>query len=641
MRRFFITFLCLCFLPFAAMAQEDDRGFLTEFLEENLSGAGRKVVVTGFTGALSSQAQIEQLTIADDDGIWLTLNNIVLDWSRASLLRGVVSVTELVADEIIVARKPLPAVDATPAPEAKEFSLPDLPVAITVKKLEAKRIALGESLLGEALEGSLLAALSLDDGEGSADLQILRTDDGPDGRVNLKADYANESGNLALDLEVVEAAGGIASTLLGLPGTPSVALTVAGSGPLDAFAADLELRTDGEDRLVGKVTLQGQEDGAQRLGVDFAGDVAPLFLPQYAEFFGPEISLQAEALRQMSGEIDLSQLSLQARAISLEGSASIATDGLPQRFSLTGQLGLPGADSVLLPLGGEVETRVSSADLAVAFDAAQSDGWTAEVTLEGLTRDDVTLDSAKITGAGRIDRGTEGAIVNGVLKFDAENVDLTDPALAVAVGQDLRGQVAFDWQQGGLGLRISQLELTGDGYDILASARFSDLAAGFRTSGKVEARYGDLSRLSALAGRPLGGAGALRVSGQIIPLGGQFDAEGSVMGTDISVGIAEVDNLLAGQSTIDFAAGRSTKGTFLRKLDVTAGTLGLTASGKLASDGSDISGKLRFSDLSVLGTKYGGSLIADAGFTVRLTKAVLRLRGRGPTLKSGRPKLTR
>jgi translocation and assembly module TamB len=73
-------------LPAPALAQEDDRGYLTAFLEDNLSGAGRKVTVTGFAGALSSQATIEKLTIADDRGIWLTLDNVVLDWSRSALL---------------------------------------------------------------------------------------------------------------------------------------------------------------------------------------------------------------------------------------------------------------------------------------------------------------------------------------------------------------------------------------------------------------------------------------------------------------------------------------------------------------------------------------------------------------------------
>lgn len=49
-----------------AAAQEDDRGYLTAFLEDNLSSAGRKVTITGFAGALSSQATVQRIEISDD-----------------------------------------------------------------------------------------------------------------------------------------------------------------------------------------------------------------------------------------------------------------------------------------------------------------------------------------------------------------------------------------------------------------------------------------------------------------------------------------------------------------------------------------------------------------------------------------------
>ena len=636
MRAFWFGLLTLLLLPFMATAQSDDRGLLTAFLEDNLSGAGRKVTVTGFTGAFSSRAEIESLTIADDQGVWLTLNGVILDWSRASLLRGVVDVSELVADEIIVLRKPVTAETET-TPEAKGFSLPELPVSVKIDKVEAKRIVLDASLIGQPIEGTLAASATLEGGEGSVDLEILRTDAGPDGRVILKASYANTSRELTLDLDVTESKGGIAASLLDLPGAPAVELQVDGAGPLDDFAATLTLRTDNADRLNGTLTLKGQEEGAQRFALDVKGDVAPLFLPAYAEFFGPEISLKAEALRQSSGQLDLTALSLQARALSLNGSATIATDGLPQQFDLTGKLGLPGGDPVLLPLSGKVETRVTSADLTLGFDATKGDGWTAAVSLTGLDRTDIKLARATINGSGRINRraGEGGAIVGGTLTFGADEIDLTDPALAQALGRDLTGRMIFDWQKAGLGLRIGKLDVNAQGYEVTASARFNDLENGFRTQGSVKARYDDLSRLSGLAGRPLGGAGEFRISGQVIPLGGQFDVVGSLNGTDIRLGVAEVDNLLQGNSTIEFAAARSEKGAFLRQFDVTAQTLTATAKGKLATDGSDLTARLNFADLSSLGPQYGGSLIADAAFLGTLAQGRVTLDGLGTNLKIG------
>lgn len=117
-------------LPGPAPAQDDDRGRLEALIEDNLSGEGFQVDVVGFEGALSSEARLEALTIADADGVWLTLRGVVLDWNRAALLRGRVSVNELVADEILVPRLPGGGGEADaelPDAEAQPFRCPNCP----------------------------------------------------------------------------------------------------------------------------------------------------------------------------------------------------------------------------------------------------------------------------------------------------------------------------------------------------------------------------------------------------------------------------------------------------------------------------------------------------------------------------------
>ena len=131
MKRFLVV--ALCALPVPAAAQEDDRSYLTALLEDNLSGAGRKITITGFEGALSSKAKIAALTIADDQGVWLSLKDVVLDWNRSALLTGNVSVNELTAGEIVLARLPETEADSSlPTPEATPFALPELPVSVKI-----------------------------------------------------------------------------------------------------------------------------------------------------------------------------------------------------------------------------------------------------------------------------------------------------------------------------------------------------------------------------------------------------------------------------------------------------------------------------------------------------------------------------
>ena len=283
--RYIVLFIAL-FLPICAIAQEqeDDKGTLVRLLQDSLSGAGRDVVIDGFQGALSSQATLEQMTIADADGVWLTLRGATLDWSRAALLRGRVDITKLTAEEILLVR--LPASEPSmPSPEATPFTLPELPVSITIEELKVDKMALGKEVMGYALQASLDGALALADGQGKAVFNITRTDE-ITGHITLNGAFANETRVLDIDLRVNEDPGGLIANLAQFPDTPSVALTIAGSGPLDAIETRIALDTDAQPRLRGTVVTQNDpETMVQSLLVDVGGDLAPLFAPEYRAVF--------------------------------------------------------------------------------------------------------------------------------------------------------------------------------------------------------------------------------------------------------------------------------------------------------------------------------------------------------------------
>lgn len=600
--------LALLLWPWAVFAQEDDKGYLTTFLENSLSSAGRTVVVTGFEGALSSRATAQEITIADADGIWLTLRDVVLDWNRSALLAGAVSVEALTAGEIVVAR--LPRREAgLPRAEAREFALPQLPVSVQISQLSAARIVLGESVLGIPVEGRIDAALSLAGGEGRADLTLTRTDAGPAGSVSLRASYVSDTQELVIDLNAREAAGGIAASLLGIPGTPAAALSVSGAGPLSAFAADVALQTDGAPRLAGQVRLLGQEDGGAGFEVDLGGDLAPLFLPDYAAFFGPSVRLDAAGRRWADGRLELSRLSLEARALALEGAVVIGADGTPVRFDLSGRIAAPEGGAVLLPLGGGVTTRIAAADLAAAFDAAVSDQFTLSTTINGLDRADFKAAQLVLTGSGRINGGFDG-----VFGFAAEGLEPTDPGLRQALGASVTGALAITRDAGDPVLSLPRFALSGAGYEASGRATIAGITSALTIGGRIEARVDDLARLSGLAGRDLGGAATLTLQGSGSPLSGAFDLTANAVGRDMRVGQPQIDNLLRGAARLDTSAVRDTSGTRIRRFDITAATLAVQGAGQVASAGSDLRATVRFGDIGVLGPGFGGALDGTARF---------------------------
>ncbi|MFX0546192.1 translocation/assembly module TamB domain-containing protein [Roseovarius sp. S1116L3] len=595
-------------LPQVAAAQDDDRGLLQGFIEDNLSSAGREVRIEGFEGALSSQATLEQLTVADDAGVWLTLRDVTLDWSRLALLRGRFQVSQLTAGEILLPR--LPQADDTidvPDAEATGFSLPDLPVSVNVDEIAIERLVLGAPLLGEEVTLSLLGALELADGAGAAKLEISRLDRASDA-ITLDVAYANETRNLGIDLNWTEAEGGIASKLMGIPGAPSLMLAVQGNAPLSDFTADIALDTDGERRLGGTVSVaapapqEGETDAPLSFAADIRGDIAPVFAPEYRDFFGTEMALVVEGSKPANGGLGIETLSLTAAALTLDGSLQMGADGWPERFDLTGRLAAQDGKPVLLPLAGE-RTTMNEMDLSLTYDLDQGEEWTLSLTADGLERTDLNVDQASLEGGGTISKGDGSAPgqVDGALDLAVEGLAMIDGNLSRALGKTLRGDIVFDWTQGDP-FNLSELSLTGSDYDITGKAALIGLGTeeAPRITADVAVEADDLSRFAGLAGADLEGAVQVQVNGGYTPSEGTMEATVTGSAQDLAVGQPRLDPLLRGRTQLDVAARRGKDGTFLDRLNVTSPSTELTATAAYKSDGSMADLELAVDDASLI-----------------------------------------
>lgn len=631
--------LLLWLLPLAAPAQdaattERDRSFLTGLLEDNLSGAGRAVQIEGFAGALSSRATFTQMTIADDQGIWLTLRDGAISWNRGALLSGRLEIAELSAAEIDLPRAPVSGPgDASATPEAKPFALPELPVSVEIGKISAARVVLGEALFGAEAVVSAAGAVSLAGGAGAATLAIDRVD-GPAGRVALTGAYSNATRLLSLDLLVDEAAGGIASKLLGLPGEPAILLAISGAGPIDDFTADVRLESDRQPRLTGQVVLQADPDATRRFTTNLSGDLAPLLAPEYRAFFGNQVQLRAVGSRDAGGQLDLTDLTLRAQAMTVQGALRLLPSGLPDRADLRLDLSLPDRSEVLLPLAGE-KTWVRAARVRLGYDRAQGENWALDARLDRLRRAGFDLFGLRVTGSGRIlqKEGVPPAI-GGTLDYTASGIAPADPALAQAVGPFLSGRAVFSWAEG-QPLRLPRFRATGRGYGVAGRLALTGPGSDLALSGAVDLRHSDLTYLSGLAGRPMAGQISGQVSGSYALLSGALDGEAELTGTDVAPGIAPLDRLLAGRSRIAVSAQRDGTGITLRDLSVTAGTLTGQASGALSSSASDLGATLDFADLRLLGGGIGGRLSATAALTGPARARTVALQGEGRNLALG------
>lgn len=634
--------------PVSEDQTERDRSYLTGLLEDNLSAAGRSIRIDGFSGALSSRATFDSMTIADDQGVWLTITDGAISWTRSALLSGRIEIEELSAKSIDWPRLPVAAPGKTDAtPEVKPFALPELPVSVKVGKIEAESVTLGEPLFGQAAELSLSGALELAGGEGQVTLSSKRID-GREGALSLNGSYSNASRELALDLLVSEGADGIAANLIGLPGKPPISLAVSGVGPIDDFAADIQLSSDKQPRLSGKVELRAEAKPDAPPGTapermfkaELSGDIGPLLPPEYREFFGQNVALLAEGSRKPSGQLSLPVLSVDSEALDLSGTVTLLPSGLPERLALDVQIGLGGGRDVLLPLAGD-KTWIRSADLHLDFDRPAGDGWKLDGRLVGLRRAEAEVLGLRLSGSGRIAQEPgRPATVGGTVDLTASGIEMADPALARAVGPFLSGRTIFSWQQGDA-LRLPKLRATGRGYGLSGRLNLNGLESDLSISGKVDLRHTALSDLSDLAGRPLDGRMNATVEGEYAVLTGAFDTEGKIEGTDLSLDQAQLDGLLAGPSRISVSVRRDETGITLRALDVSAQSLSGQAQGVIRTGASELTASAELGNLGVLGQGWRGSLRADATLSEAGGARIISLDGVGQNLGIGQAEIDR
>ncbi|CUK12518.1 Autotransporter assembly factor TamB [Ruegeria denitrificans] len=603
-------------------AQEDDGGgsMLERFLQDTLSGDDQNVTVKGLQGALSARATIEEITVSDDEGVWLTIKDAQLDWNRLALIRGRFSVNALTAQEIDIARAPGTTTKDTPAPtaETKPFELPELPVSIEIGEIKIDELSLGKPLIGVAADLSVTGNLSLADGALDTNLDITRLDRAGD-EVTLTAGFQNTSREINLDLQVKEAAGGVISTALNIPDSPPIGFSVKGAGPVTDFTADIALSSDNQQQVTGQVQLRAAETGAAdgiAFTADLGGDLTPFVTEDLDPFFGPKTRLYVEGQTKPQGALDISDLELTTQALNLKGELQLAEGGTLQLAALQGRITPPDGKTVVLPVKGG-DTSIEAAQISALFDQKNGNLWDLSLTANAFQSPQAKLDTARITAQGTLEQGTAFS-VTGDLQAIVDGIDLNDQALNTALGESITLDGQFDYGSN-KSLDLSGFELVGTDYTLALDALIDGLNSGLTVDGSATLEASDLSRFSDLAQLDLGGKASARVEGKGSPLERSFDGNLVVEGNNLVTGRDDIDPVIKGETTITVDGSRGSDGITIREFDLNSEAAQAQASGEVTtSDGNlTIDGKasVNASDLSVFSglakRELGGALQAD------------------------------
>ncbi|MEM6711440.1 MAG: translocation/assembly module TamB domain-containing protein [Pseudomonadota bacterium] len=458
-------------LPVVGQNNEaDERSRFLAFVEDQLSAPGREIRITGIEGALSSNAQIGQITLADDAGVWLSIENASIVWTRTALFRGRLEIESLAAERIDWPRMP-EGEDSQDEVGGGSFELPELPVAIRIGQLELGEVLLGEPLFGLSAVLSGAGAISLDDGELDSRFDVTRLD-GPGGRLSFLIAYDNATARLDLDALLDEPADGVVANLLNLEGRPPVSLALQGSGPLDDLGVGLALDADGERVLSGDLTLQATRAG-RRFDATLDGPISSLVSPTYRAFFGDRSSVLAQGLIPSEGGVTLERLSIESGVLALEAAAATAPDGFLTSLQLDGRLQQSGDAKILLPVGG-ADTRIAGGQIQATYgldtDTNTPGGWQAALDLEGFETGDVGLERLVLRFAG--DAANLADADQRSISFAgeglADGIVLSNAELMETVGRSVRFDASGFWQAQAP-LSLQSIRLTGDAFQAALS----------------------------------------------------------------------------------------------------------------------------------------------------------------------------
>lgn len=604
MRGLVILFVLLC-ASIGAVAQNaddprfQDNSFIIDFIENQLSTDTRKIRLSGVSGLLASRANVRRITISDRDGVWLQIDNALIDWNRAALFDKALVVNSLSAERIIIRRSPV-AAGSLPNAQARSFKVPDLPVSVTLRQLKINQVELGEPLFGMAAIMAVTGNLQIGAGKMSAALGLRRLD-ANGGEFTLKTAFDNRTEILALDLALREPREGIAATLASIHGLPAMDLQLSGKGPLSDLSLDLLFRADDVPLINGTLRMSGPQTD-RSLEAELTGNLEPLVAAPFKPFFNGISQLRAGGRRKPDGGLALDKLELSTGVANLTGWLVTTADGFLSDFILTGAIASDDGQPVTLPLPGG-ETTLQQAEVDLHFGGGET--WGGFINVNGLVVNDLTIGAADIVldGTARNIEDSAKRALSGRITAQLSGLSAITPELAQAFGTKLELVSQFSWQAGNP-LSIERLLLSGNGVSVSAQGNIAD----FVYSGNLSAKVADLRPFSGISERDLSGSLRFVSTGSVAPISGAFDLMLEASATDMQLGSARFDPLFAGGTKLQGRLLRGENGSEADDFRVFNDQVDLVLDGKIGTDVTNLTLTATLQDLGQVSANSSGEI---------------------------------
>ncbi|MGN6309567.1 MAG: translocation/assembly module TamB domain-containing protein [Xanthobacteraceae bacterium] len=622
---------------------DNQQDLLAGLVSRTLSTPATQVHIGAVDGALSSDATIRDVTIADKNGPWLKLDRARLVWRRTALLVGRLEIDRLEIGTLEIRRKPLPSDETTPQPaqssaepdqtvreskpsvaqskpsatESSQPILPDLPVKVQVKAFDLQALVLGQPVLGEPVNLAATGKTELGSPSEGLVFNLDATRKDFPGRFKAALAFVPQGNALTLDVTLDEPSHGLLSKLGRFPDEPPIAFALRGKGTLDSFRGALKFQAGPDIDATGDITLD--RNGAGRLlATRISGHLGPWLPPLAASIFAGETKLDSATSIGDDGSVVVDGFALTSRLARLDVKGALGADKMMD-FSATVRS---------LPSNGDVTETDQGSIRSLVFDGrvngpAKAPRVSAKLAVSDARLPDGNLGALEVSlsAAPTAELSNIATPIAIDANLRASGIAPRDPALAAAIGDTASLVLKGSTDLGGEA-KIARLEIGTP----TVQANYTGEASLDRLRGRATGTMPDLARFGSLSGLKLAGAVKLDLDLDGDLQRGRFNATLAGTGDHVATGLAALDGLAGPRVTLAADISSEGKNVYtVHNASLDGAYVSMRARGSVRHDASDLTARIELPNLAATDARLSGVAALDARLTGGLAHPGLSL----------------
>ena len=529
--------------------------FAHNLVETRLEAAnirGQSIEIDGLSGDLLGKMSITRLTVSDADGVWMSAFDVELGWRPLSYLFDNLSLTEISAQKINVARRPELAPSQSAGGGVGQYS---------VAALNLYDLSLAEGVAGPMQSYTVTGALESKGGLGSLRLDLSATgQSGDDIRANLAWGVsAPIIGSVSLE----GAPNGLVATLLQAPPDAAIRFNLDASAEQDAWQFEADATVGEKPALDMALEISDQVyRGQGEIALNTIGRLAPLNAR-----LGDELRFQARVGtdNQLTATADSESFTAELSGQMIASLQGVVIEALDLSARDLDAARLSSTDTISLStLNAEGVFSMAPGD--IQFDGALS---TPQILLSGVQSKDVRLEGSVNVSA---------AAISSEMRMTLQSVSGLPDALADLVDGSVSARFSGDYLLDTHQVRARTLLLETGVLWALGNGSAS-LDGAVNLEGEMRLR-----EYAAISG----------MQTEWALTGGSFDAlQLKLDGTaEISERNRTLRDLAGPRATFDVTARRSKDGLFLDPSTVSSEHVFANISGTLNNQNVDLRGRI-------------------------------------------------